>query len=216
MKRTRGILCAVGALCFVSAATVQADVDELEDIGPDLTPISSRTIGDVTVTISTASGNGYWAATYNDATTHSFTGAGDLTNAPLNPANVSGSRFISTTEDINHDMPIVFDFSAPVWSFGLTTLDVLEDVDTSPDAEVRLQGFNGDLLVDEHVRVGIQGPSGLDLDWQVSHVGGITRAVLMRTAGVISPGYGFDDLTVHSLSVPNERSSWSRVKALYR
>jgi hypothetical protein len=216
MKRICAVLCLTGIIHSFTAVAAMADLDPLEDIGPDITTITTRTIGDVTVTISNATGNPYWAATYYDDTVPSFLGAGDQTNAPLNPANVSGTRFISTTEDINLDMPIVFEFSAPVWSFGLTTLDVLEDVETSADAEVRLQGFNGDNLVDEHVRTGIQGSSGLDLDWEVSHMGGITRAVLIRTAGTISAGYGLDDLVVFSLSVPVEHSSWSRVKALYR
>ncbi len=216
MKRTQAVFCSAGVLCFLAATIVLADVDDLEDIGPDLTPVTTRVIGDVVVSISTASGQVYMAATYNDATAHSFTGAGNLTNAPLNPTNVSGARFISTTHDIAQDMPITFEFSAPVWSFGLTTLDVLEDVDTSPDAEVRLQGFHGDTLVAEHVRAGIQGASGIDLDWEVSYPGGITRAVLIKTAGIISPGYGIDDLALVALSVPVESSTLGRVKALYR
>jgi hypothetical protein len=95
-------------------------------------------------------------------------------------------------------------------------LDVLEDVETSPDAEVRLQAFNGTSLVDQHVQTGIQGGSGLDLDWQVYHLGGITRAVLVRTAGIISPGYGIDDLVLVNLTVPVDPCSWGQIKMLYR
>ncbi len=129
---------------------------------------------------------------------------------------MSGNLFISTADNINTDMPITFEFSTPVGIFGLTTLDVLEDVETSADAEVRLQGYNGDTLVAEHVITGIQGGSGLDLDWEIISTAGITRAVLVRTAGTISAGYGIDDMMLVSLAVPAESSSFGQVKALYR
>ena len=216
MKRALIALCSLCVLCLFSTSTTLANVDDLEDVGPDLTPITARIISDVTITISTASGNIFLAATYHNNTVHSFTGAEDLVNAPLYPVNVSGTRFMSTTEDINSDMPITFEFSMPVGSFGLTTLDVLEDVDTSTDAEVRLIGFNGSTIVDQHVHTGIQGESGLDLDWEVYHPGGITKAILIKTAGFISPGYGIDDLSLVELSVPVEPNTWSHVKTLYR
>ena len=87
---------------------------------------------------------------------------------------------------------------------------------TSADAEVRLQGFNGDTLVDEHVISGIQGGSGLDLDWQIVSPTGFTRAILVRTAGTISAGYGIDDMEAVSLAVPTENTTFGGVKALYR
>ena len=206
------------ALCLVLlvAGSALAGVDDFEDLGANYTQIHSRVIEGVTVTLSNASGLPFLAVTYFDSGSPSFAGAGDQVNAPLEPARVSGARFISTADNINTDMPIVFEFSTPVGIFGLTTLDVLEDVETSPDAEVRLQGYNGDTLVAEHVMTGIQGNSGLDLDWEITSQEGITRAVLVCTAGTISPGYGIDDLVLVTLVVPAESTTLDQVKALYR
>jgi len=203
------VLLAVGSSSF-------AGVDDFEDTGPNFTVVQTRVIEGVTVTISNASGLPFLSMTYFDAGSNSFIGANDGVNAPVDPAAVSGERFISTADDINNDMPIVFEFSTPLGLFGLTTLDVLEDVNTSADAEVRLQGFNGDTLVDEHVISGIQGGSGLDLDWQIVSPTGFTRAILVRTAGTISAGYGIDDMEAVSLAVPTENTTFGGVKALYR
>ena len=158
----------------------------------------------------------FLAMTYFDEASHSFAGADDQINAPLDPSRVSGSRFISTADDINADLPIVFEFSTPVGIFGLTTIDVLEEVETSADAEVRLQGYNGDTLVAEQVRIGAQGPSGIDLAWEITSEAGITRAVLVLSAGSISAGYGIDDLVLVTLAVPVETTTLDRVKALFR
>jgi len=209
-------LCLGLILIACVAPGVLASVDPLEDIGPTYTVVTDRTIDGVTVTITTASGRDMLAVTYFDEGSPCFLGAGDVVNAPLVPGNVSGTRFISTADDIDGDMPIVFAFSEPIGLFGLTTVDVLEDVETSGDAEVRLQGWSGTTLLDEHVRTGIQAGSGLDLDWRVWHAAGLTHAVLLRTGGTISAGYGIDDLEVLLLSVPNESATWSRVKGLYR
>lgn len=203
------VLVALGGSAF-------AGIDDFEDTGPNYTVVSSRVIDGITVTFSNSSGLPFLSVAYFDEGSPSFLGAGDLVNAPVDPSRVSGNRFISTADDINVDMPIVFDFSTPVGVFGLTTLDVLEDVETSADAEVRLQGFNGETLVAEHIITGIQGGSGLDLDWEIYSESGITRAVLVRTAGTISAGYGFDDMLLVSLAVPTEGTSFSRLKALYR
>ncbi len=170
-----------------------AGIDDFEDTGPNYTIVNSRVIEGVTITFSNASSLPFLSVTYFDEGSPSFVGADDGVNAPVDPSQVSGNRFISTADNINTDMPIVFEFSSPLGVFGLTTLDVLEDVETSADAEVRLQGFNGETLVAEHVITGIQGSSGLDLDWEISSQIGFTRAVLVRTAGFISAGYGFDD-----------------------
>ncbi len=115
----------------VSAQTVF--VDDLENIGANWTPITTRVIGGVTVTISTAAGT-MTARTYFDSTSYAFTGAAGNDNAPLVPANVSGSRFISTSGQNSHFMdhqPITFDFSTPVGAFGLTTIDLLESGSSS-------------------------------------------------------------------------------------
>jgi len=193
-----------------------AGIDDFEDTGPNYTIVNSRVIEGVTITFSNASSLPFLSVTYFDEGSPSFVGADDGVNAPVDPSQVSGNRFISTADNINTDMPIVFEFSSPLGVFGLTTLDVLEDVETSADAEVRLQGFNGETLVAEHVITGVQGGSGLDLDWEIASQLGFTRAVLVRTAGSISAGYGIDDMVAVSLAVPTESTSFSRVKALYR
>ncbi len=214
MKRCIVNSCLIVLIAVCGSAL--AGVDDFEDTGPNFTHVATRVIDGVTVTISNTSGLPYLSVTYFDATSHSFAGAEDAINAPEDPSRVSGNLFISTADNINTDMPITFEFSTPVGIFGLTTLDVLEDVETSADAEVRLQGYNGDTLVAEHVITGIQGGSGLDLDWEIISTAGITRAVLVRTAGTISAGYGIDDMMLVSLAVPAESSSFGQVKALYR
>ncbi len=140
---------------LVLAGSATAGVDDFEDTGPNFTQVNSRVVEGITATISNASGLPYLAVTYFDEGSHCFVGAGDLVNSPVDPLRVSGDRFISTADDINADMPIVFEFSTPLGLFDLTTLDVLEDVETSVDAEVRLQGYNGNTLVAEHVISGI-------------------------------------------------------------
>jgi hypothetical protein len=201
---------------LILAGAAMAGIDDFEDPGPNYTVISERVIEGITITLSNARGWPFLLVTYNDPSSHCFVGANDGINAPADPAGVSGTRFISTADDINLDMPIVFDFSTPVGIFGLTTIDVLEDVETSADAEVRLQGFNGDQLVAEHVMTGIQGGSGVVLNWEITSEQGFTRAVLVRTAGTISAGYGIDDLEVVSLAVPTENTTFGGVKALFR
>jgi hypothetical protein len=214
LKRCLITTCLVALLALTGSAL--AGIDDLEDTGPNFTHITTRVIDGISVTLSNSSGLPFLAVTYFDEGSHSFLGADDQVNAPVDPAQVSGDRFISTADNINVDMPIVFDFSTPVGTFGFTTIDVLEDVETSADAEVRLQGFNGETLVAEHVITGIQGGSGVVLDWEITSYSGITRAVLVRTAGTISAGYGIDDLMLVSLAVPTEDTSFGRVKALFR
>jgi len=214
LKRCLITLCLM-VLVAISGSAL-AGIDDFEDTGPNFTIVNSRVIEGVTITISNASGLPFLSMTYFDEGSPAFVGAGDGVNAPVDPSRVSGNRFISTADNINTDMPIVFEFSSPLGVFGLTTLDVLEDVETSADAEVRLQGFNGETLVAEHVITGVQGGSGLDLNWEIANQIGFTRAVLVRTAGFISAGYGIDDMVAVSLAVPTESTSFSRVKALYR
>ena len=214
MKRWHITLCLIVLITVYGSAF--AGIDDFEDTGPNFTIVSSRVIEGVTINLSNASGLPFLSVTYFDEGSHSFLGAGDGVNAPADPSRVSGNRFISTADNINTDMPLVFEFSTPLGVFGLTTLDVLEDVETSADAEVRLQGYNGETLVAEHVITGVQGGSGLDLDWQITSQLGFTRAVLVRTAGTISAGYGIDDMEAVSLTVPTESTSFSRLKALYR
>ena len=213
----RRCLVPLSLLALISyASPAIADVDDFEDLGANFTVVSTRVIAGVTVTLDNARGWPFLSVGYHDTASHSFLGAGDLVNAPDDPGNVSGSRFVSTADDINRDMPLTFSFDSPLGIFGLTTIDVLEDVDTSPDAEVRLRGYNGATLVAEHVMTGIQGPSGVTLQWQITSAEGITRAELVRTAGTISAGYGFDDMVVVPLPVASEAATFGRLKALYR
>ena len=201
---------------LVLSGSALAGVDDFEDTGPNFTVVSSRVIEGVTIDLSNASGLPFLSVTYNDPASHCFVGANDGINEPVDPSQVSGNRFISTADNINLDMPIVFDFSIPLGIFGISTIDVLEDVETSPDAEVRLQGFHNDQLVAEHVITGIQGGSGVVLEWQISSNQGFTKAILIRTAGTISAGYGIDDMEAVSLAVPTENTSFGQVKALFR
>jgi hypothetical protein len=208
------LTCLIALILFALPAL--ADVDGFEDPDPNYTQVSSRDIGGVTVTLGNARAWPYLLVTYYDSDSHCFLGADDQVNAPVDPARVSGNRFISTADDINKDMPITFEFSTPLGIFGLSTIDVLEDIETSADAEVRLQGYNGDTLVAEHVYTGIQGGSGVVLDWEITSSQGITRAVLVKTAGTLSAGYGLDDIVLVTLPVATEGSTFGRVKALYR
>ncbi|MHC4401047.1 MAG: hypothetical protein ACYTG0_15330 [Planctomycetota bacterium] len=179
----------------------QTFVDTLEDIGPDYTPVTSRTIGGLTVNISTATGLNMSAATYDDTTPQTFYG-GPLPNHPLVPENVSGSRFISTSDFANPNgrfhiiQPIIFTFSEPVYSFGLTSLDLLEPVQR-PGDYLTLTAYDASgNVVDTHTRFGDQGDSGVDLDWYVSSLqGDIVRA---EFGGLIyyGVGYGIDDLVI--------------------
>ena len=173
-----------------------AAIDDLEDIGSNCAPVTIRVIDGVTVTISTQGGYPITARTYYDSTCLAFLGANDEPNAPLNPGNVSGTRFISSYLDsligFPQAQPVIFQFDQPVTFFGLTTIDLCENQD--PVADLKLQAFDySDVLIDEHVRSGPQGPSGLDLDWSVSG-SGIVKVLLTGTISLDAPGYGIDDL----------------------
>ena len=201
---------------LVVSGSALAGVDDFEDTGPNFTVVSSRDIEGVTIDLSNASGLPFLSVSYNDPGSHCFVGANDGINEPIDLGDVSGNRFISTADNINLDMPIVFEFSIPLGIFGITTIDVLEDVETSPDAEVRLQGFLNDQMVAEHVITGIQGGSGVVVDWQIASNQGFTKSILIRTAGTISAGYGIDDMEAICLAVPTESTSFGKVKALFR
>ena len=178
---------------------------DFEDVGPDCTPVTTRVIDGVTVTISTQGGYPMTARTYYDSICQAFLGSNNEPNAPLNPGNVSGSRFISsivvgTLIGFPQAQPIIFQFSQPVKFFGLTTLDLCEDTD--PSAELKLQAFDYlNTLIDEHSRSGPQGPSGIDLDWGVCG-NGIVKALLTGTISVDAPGYGIDDLILAAQPCP--------------
>jgi hypothetical protein len=173
------------------------DLDTLEDIGPDGTPITSRTIGGVTVSISTASGRSLEARTYFDSSPNAFGGAGGAANAPAIPGNISLTRFISTVDRaltpdnwaFGQVAPIIFDFSSPVQLFGLTTIDLLEG---GGSLTLRAYDATGNVIA-EQTRSGPQGGSGLDLGWQVS-AANIVQVQLLGTIDDGVGGYGIDDL----------------------
>ncbi|MDJ0581370.1 hypothetical protein [Crocosphaera sp.] len=179
-------------------------VDTLEDIGVNGTVVNSRTIGDVEVNISTRNNRDIFAKTYFDNSTiaFAFVGANGQSNAPFNPANVSGSHFISTvlTGDVNSFFdqvkPITFSFSEPILGFGLTTIDLLEPGVTSNNF-LSLSVFDAsNNLIDSQIRTGSQGSSGIDLDWFVSSEN--ANIVSATLSGNISnsAGYGIDDIVV--------------------
>lgn len=177
------------------------DLDPLEDIGPDGTPVTTRTIGGVAVTISTASGKSLEARTYFDPSPNAFGGAGGSANAPANPGNISLTRFISTVDRaftpdnwaFGQVAPIIFDFSTPVQRFGLTTIDLLEG-----NGSLTFRAYDADgNVVAEQTRSGPQGGSGLDLDWQVS-APNIVQVQLLGTIADGVGGYGIDDLILEA------------------
>ena len=182
-------------------------IDTLENIGADGTPVTSRIIGDVVVDISTSAGINLGARTYFDNSPPSFHGAGSGRNAPLNPGNVSGTRFISTSNlnlssgNFVQVRPIVFRFSKPILGFGLTTLDLLENsVTASSRITLEARDASGQNVASQ-TRSGPQGPSGIDLDWYVSSgLPEITEVRLLSNNLSAGQGYGLDDLVVDTVT----------------
>ena len=178
-------------------------VDDLEDIGPDCTSVTSRVIAGVTIEISTAGGIEMTARTYYADECSAFLGDGTVSNVPLNPGNVSGMRFISsaTAPDLFPQAePIIFEFDVPVAFFGLTTLDLLENGQgcNTVGASLALRAHDAsDVMVDEHARAGGHGPGGIDLDWFVSG-NQIVRVELTGGNFGECNGYGIDDLVLAS------------------
>jgi len=173
-------------------------VDELEDIGANQTEITSRIINGITVNFSTKTGITK-TKRYNGGGT-AFTGHNGQVNAPLNPANVSGTRFISASmasRDYFEDVqPITFIFSSRITSFGLTTLDLLE-TNVGSTETVRLLAFRSNgILVAHQTRTGPQGASGLDLDWFVTSASQNIAYVKLTGTLTTGGGYGLDDLIV--------------------
>ncbi len=173
-------------------------VDVLETIGDDNTPVTSRIVNGVTVDISTASET-MTARTYDGGLT-AFVGPGDSPNTPLNPENVSGSRFVSTSGPpsgyFQNVQPITFNFSSPAQTFGLTTLGLMT-TNIGPTETVTLQAFNASGgVVGQVTRVGPQGAEGVDLDWLIHSSGQDIISATLSGAIVTGGGYGIDDLVV--------------------
>jgi len=181
-----------------SAAAAPQAVDTFESLGPDGTPVTMRVIDGVSVSLSTSTMD-FTARTYGSATDVSFTGAGNSPNNPATPSQVSGSRFIATTDVFATAAPFVFLMSEPVAAFGLTSLDLLETgAGSSP---VTMQAFDGGgVMVAEHVRAGDQDGSGLSLLWRVASDAADIVEVRM-TGNISSSGYGIDDLFLRKLPI---------------
>ncbi|MBU0616632.1 MAG: hypothetical protein KKI02_02840 [Planctomycetes bacterium] len=193
----RNVAVPFAASLLTLAAASAGVVDDLEDIGPDCTPVTARIIGGVAVTIYTQGGSDMTAHTYYDDTCVAFWGHNNVINAPLNPENVSGTRFIASV-GFPGVQPIIFELNAPVTSFGLTTLDLLEDDSTCNPvgANLTLRAYDASNdIVDEQALEGAQGSSGLDLDWFVSG-DGIVKVELTGGDFGDCGGYGIDDLVI--------------------
>ena len=167
--------------------------DSLETIGADSTVVTTRVIAGITVTMT--SGIPLIAETYGTGPL-GFTGAGGAVNTPLNAANVSGTRFLTT--NFNPDggfttaQPITFTFSQPVIFFGLTTLDILETAELSGNSVTLMGGLDTD------TKMAPQGASGIDVDWVVTDPAGFMTATL--SGGPLSQnGFGIDDLCLAPL-----------------
>jgi hypothetical protein len=194
------------ALFGVLTPTNAQVVDDLEDIGPDCTPVLTRVIGGVTVTITTQNETVMSARTYypyydpNDYC-YAFVGHESIDNAPLSPDNVTATRFISTIDSnlwFPEAEPIVFQFDSPVSAFGLTTVDLLENGPTcDPDnAWLKLEGRDaGGGVVTFHLVDEPQGSSGVDVHLFVSGPG-IVEARLTGGSFGDCRAYGIDDLVL--------------------
>lgn len=81
-------------LAFLGAPAWGLSVDTFEDLGPDGEVVTEQTIEGVAITFSTGNGVPIEARTYFDNTPVAFGGPSGLNNDPLNPANVSLTRFL--------------------------------------------------------------------------------------------------------------------------
>ncbi|MEN1705055.1 MAG: hypothetical protein AAGJ54_06015 [Planctomycetota bacterium] len=186
----------------VSAGSCAAQVvtDTFEDL-LDSQSVISRSIGPYTYTISTATGAVFTSRTYGVSTPLAFGGGSLPDNTPLNPAEVSGVRFISTvTNNASADRfdtvsPIEFAFAEPIQGFGVTTLDLLEETSAASFLEIQLFDADDNLVATDRV-TGSQGGSGIDVDlFAEASDQVVVRAVL---TGEINRGfaYGLDDVVI--------------------
>jgi hypothetical protein len=163
----------------VCAPAARGAVDDLETVGPDGTAVTSRLVEGVIVTIATASGADMTARTYHQPP-RAFGGIGNVTNVPLAASRLSGNRFLSSAGAgsggaFQEAQPIRFDFSEPVRVFGLTTVDLLEDI-SPPTDHLTLRAYDASgTVVDEMTLTGPQGDSGLDLDLGLQERGSRSR-----------------------------------------
>ena len=204
----------VAILAFSSVVSAQV-TDDFEDIGQDGSAVSSRVVGGVYITLQNDEGAAPEARTYFQPP-HAFRGAGQVVNAPAVPANVSGTRFIYFGGTLQETMPIRIDLSQPVYGFGLTTIDLLENA-SQDNSTVFLRGLDSNLqFLTQQTRTGPQGPTGLDLDWWITSPQGISTVLLLGSHFGASY-FGVDDFVVQVANpVGVDHGSWGAVKALYR
>jgi hypothetical protein len=197
-KLLNGLLMAL----TVQTATAEIVKFDLENVGVDLSNVNTltsggvtATSGGVTITITPSVGSMH-VCTYYDTSSKCFQGHAKKSNVPLNPANVSGERFISTFPTILIDdaAPITFTFSEPIKSFGLTMLDMLEN-GGNDNVTLTLSGDGGSSV---HSITGPQGSSGIDLDFAISSSSfDITTVTFSHNGERVYGGqYGIDDLYV--------------------
>ena len=91
---------------------------------------------------------------------------------------------------------LIFELDAPVAEFQMTTLDLLEDCGNGSYPSLAVRAFDASgLMVGEDVREGVQGTSGLDLDWSVS-ADEIVRVEVTGADVEGCGGYGIDDIVL--------------------
>ena len=170
----------------------------LEAIGVDGSVVPSVTKDGVTITFAPAAGN-MIACTYDDTSPICFQGQGLNINAALNPANVSGDRFISTVPStdplttIQEATPLVFGFSELVMEFGFTTLDLLENEPGTNRNNLSLTGDGGASI---DAKGANQGASGIDVDWAISSAAFDITMATFDGNNPVGAAYGIDDLFV--------------------
>lgn len=204
----------LAGLCAAPASAALV-FDNLENLPVDGTEVTQRVIGDVTVDMGTASGMYLSSRTYGSVDLPAFWGDADELNKPLAGDELSGSRFLSTSVVNPAQMDTLFSAQNPIWfefdqeveEFALTTIDLLEEgVRPSDFLALRAYDALGNLL-DEQIRTGVQGGSGVDLDWSVfSDSGQIARVEL--SGNIISgyAGFGIDDIAVSPAVIPGPAS----------
>ena len=200
----------LAGLCATTASATLV-FDDLENIGADGTDVTQRQIGDVLVSMGTASGMALSARTYGSTDLPAFWGMSDALNTPSASERLSGSRFLSTSivnpaepgSLFTANNPIWFEFDQDVVEFGLTTLDLLEQGSGSTDwLALRAYDIFGNLL-DEQIRTGAQGAAGVDLRWSVASEGAsIARVELVGDIVATYGGFGIDDLAVAASVIP--------------
>lgn len=195
-----GMVAGLALFAAVRPANAQV-VDDLDNIGEDCSSVTTRVIGGVTVSISTQAGYDLTARTYDDSECRAFSGLNNAANAPLNPAQVSLPRFISSCGPEGGCFPdpnaVIFDLDAPVTFFQLTTIDLLE-LDCQPDTvTLTLTAWDSaGEIVHTDSRTGAEGPSGLALNWSVMSDQGDQIVKVTLTGANLDGcgGYGIDDL----------------------